>query len=66
MQFMSVRALCVLLISFCVLQVLGLMSSQCSLYFLDIESSLFLKNVIVPQTNISKCCMFLILLFEIT
>ncbi|XP_021932059.1 TBC1 domain family member 31 isoform X2 [Zootermopsis nevadensis] len=35
-------------------KVLGLLSSQGILYFLDIESSLFLENVIVSQTNISR------------
>ncbi|XP_023714197.1 TBC1 domain family member 31 isoform X2 [Cryptotermes secundus] len=35
-------------------KILGLLSSHCTLYFLDVESSLFLKNVFEPQKNISK------------
>jgi len=46
--------LALLLKSFHIFQILGLLSSQCVLYFLDTESSLFLKNVFDPQISISK------------
>ncbi|KAJ9580105.1 hypothetical protein L9F63_004247, partial [Diploptera punctata] len=34
--------------------ILGLLSSHCTLYFMDIETSTLLKNVFVPQSNITK------------
>ncbi|PSN49391.1 TBC1 domain family member 31 [Blattella germanica] len=35
-------------------KILGILSSHCTLYFMDIESSRFLKNEFLPHSNVSK------------